>query len=231
MQNNQYKTVIKVLKRLDEAKLLDQMVLVGSWCLYFYQDYFGESALYSMLRTRDVDFLIPVPSDKLPKVDVPALLEDMGFVPSVKADGTVQLMHPEIMLEFLVADSGRGRPAPWPLPQLSMNAQPLRFMHIAEEFPIRIEKDGVKVCLPHPAAFALHKLMVVPRRKEQAKAERDLKAAVSMLSLLLERGDVLALQEIIEWMPNPWLQTVFLVLRNSKEADLLAELKSFSSVE
>lgn len=52
--------VVEVLRRLDEAGVLQGMVLVGSWCVHFYKDYFG-GAVMSAIRTRDMDFLIPTP--------------------------------------------------------------------------------------------------------------------------------------------------------------------------
>ncbi len=141
MQSNQHKIVMSVLRRLDEVHLLERLVLVGSWCLYFYQDYFNEAALYSMLRTRDMDFLVPTPVKDLPEVDIPALLEELGFVQEMKADGTIQLLHPEVMLELLVAERGRGRRSPYPLSQLGMNAQSLRFMDIAADSAMQVEKE------------------------------------------------------------------------------------------
>jgi len=137
----------------------------------------------------------------------------------MKADGTIQLMHPEILVEFLVADRGRGRRSPYPLSQLGMNAQSLRFMDIAADSAMQIEKDGLKIWVPHPAAFALHKLLVVLRRKTQAKAERDLDAAVSILNLLLQNDDTLVLQELLHDFPKKWVKTIHQVLKeNGKEA-------------
>lgn len=206
---------------MDHAGILNRLVLVGSWCLRFYQEYFNEPFLYSMLRTRDMDFLVPTPSGISSHVDVVALLGDLGFVRSVKADGTIQLMHPEVMLEFLVADRGRGRKSPWPLPELGINAQPLRFMDIAEDAAIRIEVDGINVRVPHPAAFALHKLLVVPRRTDSAKAERDVHAAVSLLTLLVKNGDTLVLQDLLDRFPCTWVKTIRKVLAEKGHEDLL----------
>lgn len=37
-----YVLLCKVLKHLQNAGILDEIILVGSWCMYFYKDYFTE---------------------------------------------------------------------------------------------------------------------------------------------------------------------------------------------
>ncbi len=114
MQSNQHKVVMEVLRRLEKAGVLEGIVLVGSWCLYFYRAYFSEKDAFSILRTRDIDFLVPTPPRRLKTTDIPELLDDLGFVQQVKAGGYIQLVHPEVMLEFLVAERGRGSDKPYP---------------------------------------------------------------------------------------------------------------------
>jgi len=49
--------------------ILDKVMLVGSWCVSLYEDYFDKKGLIPPLRTRDLEILIPVP------------LELKGFIP------------------------------------------------------------------------------------------------------------------------------------------------------
>ncbi|MCX5657253.1 MAG: GSU2403 family nucleotidyltransferase fold protein, partial [Candidatus Omnitrophica bacterium] len=82
MEKNQYKLCLEVLRRFNKAGILDGLILIGSWCLYFYKDYFG-NILYidiATIKTRDIDFLVPIPSRIKKEVDIPKLLEDLGFV-------------------------------------------------------------------------------------------------------------------------------------------------------
>jgi hypothetical protein len=76
-----------VLERLTNAGVLDDIVLVGSWCLEGYKSYFGRKTPLTALRTRDIDFLVPRPSRIRASVDVPALLEDLGFVTDFHRSG------------------------------------------------------------------------------------------------------------------------------------------------
>ncbi len=62
MEKNQYELCIKVLKKLDKAGVLQDIILIGSWCIPFYKDYFGSVKYPTAIKTRDVDFLVPTPS-------------------------------------------------------------------------------------------------------------------------------------------------------------------------
>jgi len=75
-----YNLCLTVLRRLDKAGILPELLLVGSWCAYFYGDYFKDSKMLSTLRTRDIDFLIESPSKIRRPVDIPRLIADLGFI-------------------------------------------------------------------------------------------------------------------------------------------------------
>ncbi len=64
MEKKQYELCLKVLKRLDKAGILDNFVLIGSWCVYFYKEYFAEVRYIDLaaIRTRDIDLLIDNPA-------------------------------------------------------------------------------------------------------------------------------------------------------------------------
>jgi hypothetical protein len=216
-----------VLRRLEERGVLPHLVLTGSWCLLLYRQYFDQDALFSTLRTRDMDFLVPVPLKLRAKVDVPGLMADLGFLTEYKGSaGYMQLMHPEVMLEFLVPMRGPETDKPFDLPKLGLNAQRLRYMDIALMHPIRLSFEGIPVQIPHPACFALHKLLVAPRRKEVFKRDRDIDVAVELLGLLFARGDSLMLKDIFGRFPASWRKTVLKVLREAGQEDFRMRLLS-----
>ncbi len=51
----------EVLKRFRDSGILENIIVIGSWCIYFYKDYFREIDYNSLIRTRDIDFLVPIP--------------------------------------------------------------------------------------------------------------------------------------------------------------------------
>ena len=70
MEKSQYELCLEVLRRLDRAGVLKNIVLVGSWCTLFYKDYFADVGYLAALRTRDMDLLIPHPAALRAKTDV-----------------------------------------------------------------------------------------------------------------------------------------------------------------
>jgi hypothetical protein len=225
VQKPQYDLCCEVLRRLREQRVLQHLVLTGSWCLLLYRQYFERDELFSTLRTRDMDFLVPVPLKLREKVDLPALFKDLGFLTEYKGTaGYMQLNHPEVMLEFLVPMHGRETDKPYDLPQLGLNAQRLRYMDIALMKPIRLLFEDVPIRVPHPACFALHKLLVAPRRKEEFKRKRDIETAVELLALLFERGDDPILKEVLRQFPASWRKTALSVLDESGQEELRTDL-------
>ncbi len=208
-----YALFLEVLKRFQAAGLLEELVLIGSWCQHFYKSYFAGIRYTPTIRTRDIDFLVPVPFRIKNKVDVEELLRDKGFVVTFSGGaGYMKLMHPELIVEFLVPEKGKGSDKPYPLPQLSMNAQPLRFLDYLLQNTICIEAEGLKINVPHPAAFALHKLIISARRIKEEKLLKDRKEAVAVLTALVRKGDEGEIKSMFDGMPSRWRKRVIDVL-------------------
>jgi hypothetical protein len=90
---------------------------------------------------------------------------------------------------------------PVPIPGLRCAAQPLRYIEYLMEEPIEavaLYGAGVRVCIPQPARYAVHKMIVAQVRKERgAKRAKDLVQARELYELLSETdpqslGDALA---------------------------------------
>ena len=133
-------------------------------------EYFAKTNYTPSIKTRDIDFLIPSPNKFRRNTDIPNLLKDLGVIVGFKgAAGYIMLEHPSLIVEFLFPEKGKGLDKPYPLPQLGVNAQTLRFLNFLTHSRISIEVEGIPVTLPHPANFALHKLMIFGRRNNQEK--------------------------------------------------------------
>ena len=194
-----------VLARLAKAGVLEDLVLVGSWCLEGYKSYFGRKMPLTTLRTRDIDFLVPRPTQLRTSVDVPALLEELGFVTDFHRGGYIRFIHPELIVEFLVPERGRGTDHPVRVPQLKVNAQALRFLSALAEDTVTATLEGVQVRMPHPAAFALHKLLIAPRRPAHTgKHAKDVDAAIAVLEALRVHGETESVKHHFASMPPRW---------------------------
>jgi hypothetical protein len=223
VEKKQYDLCQEVLRRLEAARVLDGLILIGSWCLLLYREYFRGIAFRPSIRTRDLDFLIPLPQRFAGKVDLHALLQDLGFVLNFKGDaGWITFHHPDLILEFLVPERGRGTHKPTAVPALGVNAQALRFLDFLAVQPVRVDFHGIAVRVPHPANFALHKLVIAPRRKSE-KADRDRTQAVQVLQALVQSGEGDAIPERFAKLPAGWRRPIRAALAEMKE-DALLEL-------
>ncbi|MHC5183350.1 MAG: GSU2403 family nucleotidyltransferase fold protein [Planctomycetota bacterium] len=205
MEKSQYELCLEVLRRLDRAGVLKNIVLVGSWCTLFYKDYFADVGYLAALRTRDMDLLIPRPAVLRTKTDVAELLMDLGFVVGFTgSQGYIRLEHPELIVEFLVPEKGRGTDKPYALPQLGINAQSLRFLEFLAQNTITSTTGTLTVTLPHPANFALHKLLVMGRRKIPEKQAKDKQAAINILNALIDKKQDTLIRDVFALMPRRW---------------------------
>ncbi len=222
MEKNQYELCIKVLKKLDKADILQDVILIGSWCIPFYKDYFGSVQYPTAIKTRDVDFLIPTPSKTKTEADIPKLLKDLGFIVDFKgSEGYIQLEHSDLIIEFLVPEKGRGSDRPYQLPQFGLNAQPLRFLDLLMLDTIKVKIEGIEVNLPHPANFALHKLTVFQRRTKEEKIIKDRNAAVEILRALINKGETSTIRSVFNSMIPKWQKKVIKGLEEAKEGRIL----------
>lgn len=213
------KLVIEVLRRLDKAGVLQGMVLVGSWCVHFYKGYFAGAAL-SAVRTRDMDFLIPTPPRLKGEVDVAELLKDMGFITEFHGDGSISLSHPQLIIDFLVAERGRGTDKPYLVKSLGIKAQALRYISLLSDDTIKVRSDGFDLTLPHPINYALQKLIISGRRAHEEKAAKDRLQAVEVLREIVARGDGGKARSKFRNLPAGWRKAVLAGLKAAQANDL-----------
>lgn len=211
---------LEVLRRLDKAGVLQEIILVGSWCAYFYPDYFGKQTRLSPLRTRDIDFLIPTPPKIKGEVHMIELLKDLGFIPDWQGDGFLRLSHPELIIDFLVAQRGKGTDKPYNVKALGIKAQPLRFVSLLSDDTIVVKSHGLSLTLPHPANFALQKLIISGRRPNKDKATKDRLQAVEVLRVLVERGEGDGIRTKFQKLPIGWRKAVLDGLKAADAEDL-----------
>lgn len=226
MEKSQYELCVEVLRRLDHAGILKHVILVGSWCTLLYRDFFASRSYSPSLKTRDLDLLIPKPSAIDSQADVAALLRDLGFVVGFTGSkGYLRLEHPQLIVEFLVPERGRTSDKPYPLPQLGMNAQALRFLEFLARNTIVVNVEGIAVALPHPASFALHKLLVGTKRSSPEKQAKDKEAAMRVLHALLDRDQGNLMTAAFDAMPQRWRTKVIHQLTDPRDREVLELLR------
>lgn len=228
MEKSQYKLCLEILRRFNKSGILKDFILIGSWCVYFYKDYFSNVPYIDQatIKTRDIDFLINNPSIIKQEVDVPLLLKDLGFVTMIKGSkGYIKLDHPDLLLEFLTPEKGKGTDKPVPLPKLGMNAVALRFLSFLSLNTIKVKVEDFYITLPHPANFALHKLIISQRRPKQDKAVKDRNIAIEILKALIKKDESSIIKKVFNSVPKKWQARIIKGIKMSNEAEILEILQ------
>ncbi|MBU1007399.1 MAG: nucleotidyltransferase domain-containing protein [Candidatus Omnitrophica bacterium] len=216
---------LEVLNRLNEAGVLKDLIVIGSWSIYFYKYYFKSKAYSTYIRTKDIDFLVPIPLKFQKETNIFELVKDLGFLERYRGSkGYIQLEHPDLSIEFLVPERGRGEDKPYSISQLSINAQPLRFLDFLIENTISVNAEGLHIKLPHPAAYALHKFIIFKRRSKVEKRDRDIEGALRVFNELVRHKKHIEIRYIFKRMHKKWQQKILDNLKSIEEPEIVSIL-------
>jgi hypothetical protein len=193
----------KVLKRLSEYGFFNAGgVLVGTHAFIAFGNMLGVR-WGDAAQTQDIDFAHAGKSMALAlapdfEVHTQEAIEslNMGFLPIAGLAGKggatyLNPREPDFRLDFLTT-LHRGGDRPYEHPQLHVTLQPLKFMEFSleqvQQVALLANSGSLIVNVPHPARFALHKLVVAGERSGtfQAKAAKDLRQAGALLEVLRE---------------------------------------------
>lgn len=197
----------KVLLALGKAGIFRlRGVLVGTHAFRCYPAILGVNMPEAIAVTEDIDVaafesISVALDDRLDPAVADALRQIGPFVarPSLHKHPTAWKDHDsELAVELLVANEGPDRDDPVNLPALGAYGHPFRFLDYLIHQPIQavvLYRSGVLVNIPQPARYAVHKLIVAPRRDPSAaaKARKDIEQASALIRVLAEdRPDELA---------------------------------------
>lgn len=195
---------LRVISRLAEYGFFNAGgVLIGTHAFHAYGNMLGVK-WGDASRTQDIDFAhagknisLALPSNI--EVNTHAAIDSlgMGLLPISGLSNTLGATYlspkdPSFRLDFLTT-LHRGFEKPYQHPALNINLQPLKFMEYSLEQiqkAVLFNSEGaVIVNIPHPARFALHKLIVYGERQGAfvAKSSKDLLQAASLIQFLKER--------------------------------------------
>jgi hypothetical protein len=192
----------KVIGRLADSGLFSAGgILVGTHAFLAYQNLFGV-AWTSGAATLDLDFAhagrnvsLALPENLT--IDSTAAIDSlqMGFIPNNNKTSFKKSDEPDFDLDFLTS-RGRTQDAPIHIARLGLTLQPLRFMELSLEDPMRctlLARNGpIVVNIPRPQRYALHKLLVYGERplEQRTKANKDLMQAAALIDYLLANDPV-----------------------------------------
>lgn len=206
---------LNVLKVLHKHGVLEQIILIGSWSQFFYQHYFNEKVLIPMVRTLDLDFLISNPPKINTEINVSELLENMGFVLQIQpSTGVVKYNHPDLMVEFLIPELGRGKDEAYDVKKLHIKAVGLRYLNLIQDHILIVNFEDMNIRIPEPSAYVLHKHIISKRRLNKVKGHKDKESAIEIGSYLLDISEQrIKLLNIFNAMPKGWQKTLLKILQ------------------
>ena len=187
----------RVIERLADSGLFSAgAILVGTHAFLAYQNILGVrwSAGTATLDLefahagRNVSLALPENLELDTKATIESL--EMGFTPNQRNTSFKKADEPDFDLDFLTS-RGRAGDAPVTVPRLNLTMQPLRFMELSLQDPLRstlIARNGpIVVNLPRPQRYALHKLLVYGERpqNQRTKARKDVAQAAALMDYLL----------------------------------------------
>ncbi len=192
---------LRVIQRLSEYGFFRAGgVLVGTHAFLAFGNMLGVR-WGDASRTQDVDFAhagkslsIALPGNFTMNTDAAIKSLEMGLLPvtslTSKSGATyLSPKEPDFRLDFLTT-LHRGGDEPFEHPQLGVVLQPLKFMEFSlvdvQQAVLIAGDKAVVVSVPHPARYALHKLIVYGERKGSfaVKSNKDLLQAGFLLSRL-----------------------------------------------
>lgn len=214
MTNSAIEKFDEILHVLNKVGALKRLILVGSWCLLVYREYY-RNELIPALRTMDLDFLIEKPNEKLPVVDVPKALSNLGFElffdvnsPLVKFERTdleIEFLCPRLRTKDVIVN----------ISHLNLTAQILSYMEIAQKYSKVLEYKGISLKVPEPEAFVLHKVLVYPLRGDSPKKQKDLFTVTNLFEVIVGNQESLnRMKEIFMGFPKKWRH---MILKTTKK--------------
>lgn len=179
--SEQQKEVLQLLKLLDDNNVLPYVVLAGSWAEYVYAQAGVLPGFSLTLRTIDIDFLVKNLRKPSEQISLPAIVKSKGY--SIAHDillGTTKIFSPGgLEIEFLIAQKGSGKD-PVLKTNLGVNAQALRHMEGVMNNLITADLFGMKVQIPCPEIYVLHKMLINDVRKA-SKQTKDRNSITQLL--------------------------------------------------
>lgn len=210
----------ETLNALHSKGALDNIILIGSWCHYFYRIHFKNSPEIPAVRTLDIDFLIPNPPKIKKEINIPEILKKLDFTPiSDYITGYIKYAHPELELEFLTPDLGRGKSEkPYIIKKLHIKAQGLRYLNLLQSHIMKIKYGDIIVQIPEPTAYVLHKFLISYKRSKIDKKKRDLQVAKNIGEFLLKDKDQKKkLKRIFTSLPKKWQARIINSVKDNSE--------------
>ena len=172
MEEIQRQKVDEILKVFSEVGLLNHIILIGSWCLFFYQYLFLN--FVPRLRTTDIDFYLPDAKKTSSADDLADRLSRQNFYHIQDSlTGRSELFDAGgFQIEF-VTRLYRDNPVVVQVGKSGIYAETLPYVDLFDFNYVCIKLDDYEVKVASPSSFVLQKLLIFEERKEKQEKDGD----------------------------------------------------------
>ena len=207
----------EVLSVLQKEGILDNVILIGSWCLLFYKYVFDN--FEPTIRTTDIDFYVPDSKKIKARNGVIKSFKDINY--DIIYDSITHksmFISPDgFELEFLTK-LNRENLACIRLGNTGIFAESLPYVDIFTGNYIEINYEGIKLKVASPASYVIQKLLINNARGDKKQKDiESIKHVVFYIGASIKYCDELS--TLFKSLPKKWKQKVKLtVLENNIEA-------------
>ena len=158
---------------LGKNRVLEHIVLIGSWAEYIYEESGYLRNFEANLKTRDIDFLIKNINKPREGINIIEILEKEGFETSIDyISGIFKFFKgKDLEIEFIVREIGKGQVEPYDVPSFGIKAEGLRHIDLLLRNITIIKIKNIRITVPIPQAYLLQKIIINNQRKN--KADKD----------------------------------------------------------
>lgn len=169
----------RFIKLLDGCGCLDYVMLVGSWAEYLYRELGVLKGFDPSIRTLDIDFLVRNLRKPSEPLGLAAAAREAGYlVESDRLTSATKIMDRSgLEIEFLIGKMGAGAESALKT-NIGVTAQSLWHMDILARNAMSVAYFDMKVFVPSPEAYAVHKMVINKERK--GKSEKDVRAVIGI---------------------------------------------------
>jgi hypothetical protein len=208
---------IKIIKLLSDNDLLDHVIVIGSWSEFLYQRTGMIPPNTTALRTLDVDILVRNLRKPEPPVNFESIAREAGYV--VDNDvllGTTKIKSASrLEIEFLITQKGAGAFATY-RSALGVTAQALRGLDLLLYNTVTVDYFDMKITVPTPEAYVLHKILINASRNSNAKREKDRGSIIALYPHL----NKIKFCELIAQSTKKQLRAIKEFMDNNQELDI-----------
>lgn len=197
-----------VLNALHEANALKDIIITGSWAMYFYKQIFDD--FIPRVETTDLDLYLPNPK-RASGNDLPAKLSKYSYIRhnDYITGKTMFLSDEGFSIEFLTLPDRNMTPT-IEVKGLNVVAEALPKMAPAGWNYVQIEYNGLTINIVSPVSFVLQKLLINKERKPENKKEKDIDAVKYILAYVKASNKYSEeLKQSLQNYPKKWKKAIF----------------------